>query len=138
MTFQWIGVFISYMLLSGSEATLVEEAIWLIGIYVVINFATVLIAVAAKWLIIGRMKPGRYPLWGVYFFRWWLTQRFIGLTHPKWAQGSPVMRVFLRCLGAQIGPDAIIGDVDIGAPDLIAIGAGASIGGQGQIQQCPC
>ena len=130
MTFQWIGVFISYMLLSGSDATLFEEAVWLVGIYMVINFATVLIAIAAKWLIIGQMKPGRYPLWGVYFFRWWLVQRFIALTHPKWAQGSPVMRVFLRCLGAKVGVNAVIGDIDIGAPDLLSIGAGASIGGK--------
>ena len=130
MTFQWIGVFISYMLLSGSEATLFEEAIWLIAIYMVINLATVLIAIAAKWIIIGRMKPGRYPLWGVYFYRWWLTQRFIALTHPKWCQGSPVMRIFLRCLGAKIGANALIGDIDIGAPELLTIGAGASIGGK--------
>ena len=130
MTFQWIGVFISYMLLSGSEATLFEEAIWLIAIYMVINMATVAIAIAAKWLIIGRMKPGRYPLWGTYFFRWWLTQRFIALTHPKWAQGSPVMRFFLRSLGAKIGRDALIGDVDIGSPDLLTIGDGASVGGK--------
>ncbi|MCW6510121.1 amino acid adenylation domain-containing protein [Hyphomicrobiales bacterium BP6-180914] len=130
MTFQWIGVFISYMLLSGSDATLLEEAVWLIAIYVVINAATVALAIGAKWLIIGRMKPGRYPLWGAYFFRWWLVQRFIGLTHPKWAQGSPTMRLFLRALGADIGSDAVIGDVDIGAPDLLSIGAGAAIGGK--------
>ena len=24
--------------------------------------------------MIGRIKPGRYPLWGVYYFRWWLVQ----------------------------------------------------------------
>ena len=130
MTFQWIGVFISYMLLSGSDATLLEEAVWLIFIYMVINVATVAVAIGAKWAIIGRMKPGRYPLWGSYFFRWWLVQRFITLTHPKWAQGSPVMPLFLRALGAKVGPDCVLGEIDLGSPDLLTIGAGTAIGGK--------
>ena len=31
--------------------------------------------IALKWLIIGRTRPGRYPLWGAYYFRVWLVQR---------------------------------------------------------------
>jgi non-ribosomal peptide synthetase-like protein len=67
-------------------------------------------------------------LWGVYFFRWWLARRFVGLVHIKWFQGSPFMRLYLRALGAKVGSDAIIGEVDAGAIDLVSIGAGASIG----------
>ncbi len=130
MTFQWLGVFISYMLLTGSEATFFEEAISLIGIYTLINVATIVIAIAGKWLIIGRMKPGRYPLWGAYFFRWWLVQRLVSLTHPKWFQGSPVMRLFLIALGAKVGRNAVIGDLEIGSFDQLTIGDGASIGGK--------
>ncbi len=76
--------------------------------------STVAIAIAAKWLVIGRTKPGRYPLWGVYYFRWWLAQRFIGLVHINWFQGSPFMRLYLRALGAKIGNDAMFGDVEAG------------------------
>lgn len=130
MTFQWLGVFISYMLLTDSDASFIEEAVSLIGIYMLINLATIAIAIAGKWLILGRVQPGRYPLWGVYFFRWWVVQRLVSLTHPKWFQGSPVMRVFLRALGAKVGRDAIIGEVEIGAYDLVTIGDDASIGGK--------
>ncbi len=125
---QWLGVFVSYMLLTGADATLLEEILSLVTVYMFINIATVAIAIGAKWLIIGRTKPGRYPLWGVYFFRWWLARRFIGLVHIKWFQGSPFMRLYLRALGAKVGSDAIIGEVDAGAIDLVSIGAGASIG----------
>ena len=38
------------------------------------------------------------------------------------------MRLYLRALGAKVGSDAIIGEVDAGAIDLVSIGAGASIG----------
>lgn len=129
-TAQWLGVFVSYMLVSGTEASLFDEAVYLIGVYMIINVLTVALAIASKWVILGRMKPGRYPLWGVYFFRWWFVQRMISLTHPKWFQGSPVMRLFLMALGAKVGKDAIIGDHEVGAPDLLVIGPRASIGGK--------
>ncbi len=46
----------------------------------------------------------------------------------KWFQGSPLMRYFLCALGAKVGDDALIGEIEIGAVDLVTIGAGASIG----------
>jgi len=131
ITAQWLGVFVSYMLLTGADATLFEEVVSLISVYMAINILTVFIAIAAKWLILGRTKPGRYPLWGVYFYRWWLARRFLGLVHLKWFQGSPFMRLYLRALGAEIGPDAMLGEIDAGAPDLIRIGARVSIGSVG-------
>jgi non-ribosomal peptide synthetase-like protein len=128
VTAQWLGVFVSYMLLTGADATLGEEIISLVCVYMCINVATVAIVIAAKWLIIGRTKAGRYPLWGVYYYRWWLARRFMGLVHIKWFQGSPWMRFYLRALGAKIGKDAIVGEVDAGAIDLVSIGSGTSIG----------
>ncbi len=128
ITAQWLGVFVSYMLLTDAEATLIQEIASLLGVYVVINILTIIIAIAAKWIVLGRTKPGRYPLWGVYYYRWWLAQRFLALTHMKWFQGSPIMRLYLIALGAKVGDNAIIGDIEIGAPDLVTIGEGASVG----------
>lgn len=128
VTAQWLSVFISYMLITTPDASIVEEAVALLGVYMCVNVATVAISIAGKWLVIGRTKPGRYPLWGVYYYRWWLAQRLIGLTHAKWFQGSPLMRLYLAALGAKIGEDAQIGDLDIAAIDLVSIGAGASLG----------
>jgi non-ribosomal peptide synthetase-like protein len=128
VTAQWLGVFVSYMLLTSADASFAEEAISLIGVYMCINIATVAIVIAAKWLVIGRFKPGRYPLWGVYYFRWWLVKRFLGLVHIKWFQGSPIMRLYLRALGAKIGKDVLLGEVEPGAVDLISIGSGTSVG----------
>jgi non-ribosomal peptide synthetase-like protein len=128
ITAQWLGVFISYMLITDAEASLLQEIASLLGVYVVINILTIIIAISAKWIILGRTKPGRYPLWGVYYYRWWLTQRLLGLTHMKWFQGSPVMRLYLTALGAKIGDEAIISDCEIGAADLLTVGAGASLG----------
>ena len=130
MTAQWLGIFISYMLLSGENTGLGVELLILLGVYMTINVVTVFVAILGKWLILGRTKPGRYPLWGVYYYRWWLSQRLLALTHAKWFQGSPVMRWYLRALGARVGRDALIAEIECGAVDLVSIGAGASVGGK--------
>ncbi|CAH1648536.1 Non-ribosomal peptide synthetase-like protein [Hyphomicrobiales bacterium] len=130
MTAQWLGVFVSYMLITAADAPFLVDASTFLGVYVAINIATVAIVIAGKWLVMGRTKPGRYPLWGTYYFRWWLTQRLLSLVHMKWFQGSPIMRVYLRALGAKVGDDALISEFEVGAIDLVTIGAGASTGGK--------
>ena len=34
-----------------------------------------LTGIGVKWLVIGRYKPGRYPLWGSYYLRWWIVEQ---------------------------------------------------------------
>ncbi len=133
MTAQWLGVFVSYMLLTSPDASIFSEIISLFGVYVCITIFTIILAIVGKWLILGRTRVGRYPLWGVYYFRWWLAQRLIGLTHLKWFQASPLMRIYLRAIGAQVGEDAIISDFDSGAIDLITFGEGCCVGGKTEI-----
>ncbi|MHB2169635.1 Pls/PosA family non-ribosomal peptide synthetase [Alsobacter sp. R-9] len=130
MTAQWLGVFVTYMLLVGEGWSFWSEVALLLGVYMGINVATVAIAIATKWILLGRTKPGRYPLWGAYYYRWWLVTRVLGLTHMKWFQGTPVMRAYLRALGARVGDDAIVCEIESGALDLVTIGEGASIGGK--------
>ncbi len=127
-TAQWMCVFVSYQFLSSVDATFLEEAVSLFGVFLVVSLTTVGISIGGKWLILGRTKPGRYPLWGFYYYRWWLSQRLISLAHPKLLQGSPLMRLYLMALGAKIGEDAMIGDLELPAIDLVSIGAGASLG----------
>ncbi|KAB1069523.1 Pls/PosA family non-ribosomal peptide synthetase [Methylobacterium planeticum] len=129
-TSQWLGIFVTYLLLTGGSLGFFGELGVLLLVYIAINAVTACIAVAAKWLILGRTRPGRYPLWGVYYYRWWLTQRLTPLVHVKWLQGSPAIVIYLRLLGAKVGRDALISDIDIGAPDLLRIGDGASLGGR--------
>ncbi|MDR3441121.1 Pls/PosA family non-ribosomal peptide synthetase [Telmatospirillum sp.] len=132
ITASWLGVFVAYELFSGEEHNFFRETTALLTTYGVINIVTTVIAIAAKWLIIGRAKPGVYPLWGVYYYRWWLSQRFVSMVHFKWFQGTPIMRMILRLLGAKVGKDAMICDFEAGALDLITIGKGATVGGKTQ------
>jgi hypothetical protein len=59
--------------------------------------------VALKWTLIGRFRPGRYPLWGAYYCRWWLVRKALDLSPLSYLAGSPLMPLYLRLLGARIG-----------------------------------
>lgn len=128
VTIQWLGLFLSSVYLLQDDAGLLAELPVLLGVYVVLNLGTKAIIVALKWLIIGRTKPGDYPLWGTYYFRVWLVQRLVQVTTVKFLQNSPLIRFYMRLLGARIGRDAMISDFEAGAVDLVTIGDHASLG----------
>ncbi|OAN50441.1 peptide synthetase [Paramagnetospirillum marisnigri] len=130
ITAPWLGVFVSYMLLSGEDAGIWREIGTLMVTYAFINVGTVAVSIALKWVILGRTRPGRHKLWGVYYFRWWLAQRVVSVAHIKWFQGTPIMGIYLRLLGARVGSDCIISELEAGAFDLVEIGQGVAIGGK--------
>jgi non-ribosomal peptide synthetase-like protein len=88
------------------------------------------IAIASKWLVIGRFKAGSYPLWGVYYFRWWFVTRMLSIVPSAFMADTPAQAFYCRLLGMRVGKDAHLGSISPGAPDLISIGAGSAIGNE--------
>jgi non-ribosomal peptide synthetase-like protein len=86
------------------------------------------LSVAVKWIVIGRYKPGRYRVWGAYYFRWWLVNRFQSLSWSEMFVGTPLMSLYYRAMGAKIGKNCTIGTPVCTAFDLISIGDNSSIG----------
>lgn len=132
-TLQWLGVFLTYMVIHEMNFSFWNQVGILCGAYAGIKFGTLFLVVALKWVIMGRTKPGRYPLWGAYFFRWWFVQRLYALAHPSYLANSPIMRLYLRLLGAKVGSGVMIAHAQFGAADLVKIGAGTSIGHKANI-----
>jgi non-ribosomal peptide synthetase-like protein len=128
VTVQWLGLFLSSIFLIKSGTSIWQEMAILCGIYVTLNLAVKCTIVALKWLIIGRTRPGVYPLWGVYYYRVWLVSRLIQTTTPKFLQMSPLMRVWIRALGGKVGKDSVIAEFEAGAWDLVTIGERVSTG----------
>ena len=93
-----------------------------------------LLPLIAKWLLIGRFRPGRYPLWGWYFCRWWLVRKLQELAPLEYLAGSPLWPWYARLLGVRIGRGCHIGTAGLHVPDLVEIGDGASIGYGVEIQ----
>ena len=109
---------------SAATAVYISVALLLIG---VIAFPLLLfLPIVIKWVVIGRYKPGRYPLWGSYYFRWWFVRLFHG--PPSIFAGTPLMPIYLRLMGSKVGRDCYIGTRNIQIFDLISIGDKTSIG----------
>jgi non-ribosomal peptide synthetase-like protein len=85
-------------------------------------------SVPLKWLIIGRIKPGDYDAYGVYAFRFWLVRRLLTMAPVGFLVHSPLLNTYYRLLGARIGGGVTLGTDAIMAPDLLTIGARATIG----------
>ena len=125
----WLTPFFTYHYLTGDDGDSVWRAVALsIASFLACNLLSFGVAVACKWAIVGRQKPGRYPLYGWRFYRWWLVDRILDIPPAHLLAGSPLQIWYLRALGARIGRDAAISRVSVRAPDLLTVGDGVSIG----------
>jgi non-ribosomal peptide synthetase-like protein len=85
--------------------------------------------IAAKWLIIGRWKPQSIRIWSLAYVRFWIAKTLIR-SNPgaHMFVGSPLYVLYLRALGAKVGPRAVILSKHIPVcTDLLTIGAGTVI-----------
>lgn len=89
-----------------------------------------LLSIASKWLLLGKVREGDHPLWGMYYFRYWLVNNILRLVPSQFLNGTPIYPLYLRMLGTKIAPDVQLSSVTIGAHDLLEIGADASISSQ--------
>lgn len=97
--------------------------------FVIIPVFQTITAVLGKWVVLGKARPGEYPLYGTYYFRWWLAGQFIKLIDMVSIADTPILPAILRCLGASIGSGCHIGILYIGpAMDLVSIGNDVCMG----------
>lgn len=85
-------------------------------------------SIAVKWLVIGRYRPGRYRVWGLYYLRWWIVNRFQSISWCGMFVGTPLMSLYYAAMGADVGANCTISTPFCTAFDLISIGSGSSIG----------
>ncbi|MES2206532.1 MAG: Pls/PosA family non-ribosomal peptide synthetase [Pseudomonadota bacterium] len=126
---QWLAPFFAYHYHTGEPGDSILKAtflsVWVFLLATLLQFGA---AIAAKWLFIGRLKPGRYPLWGITYYRWWLVDRLVEAAPVYLLSGSSLYNIWLRALGAKIGNEVIVGSITARAHDLITIEDGSSIG----------
>lgn len=126
---QWLAPFFTYHYFTGDPGDSVARAIAIsTAAFLIATLLEFALAIAGKWLIAGRLKAGRHPLWGLTYYRWWLADRLIESAPTYLLSGSSLYTWWLRALGARIGRDVMIGSITLRAPDLLVIGDGASIG----------
>ncbi len=100
---------------------------WALASAIAVLPVLILIAVCAKWVLLGRIRPGRHPLWGAYYLRWWFVQTLVQSVPLTRLGGTPLLPFVYRLFGVRIGKNVHIASNLLAAFDVISIGDGASI-----------
>ncbi len=87
------------------------------------------VPVSAKWALIGRWKTQQIRLWSLPYFRFWIVKTLIRSSPaPRLFIGTPLYVLYLRALGAKIGPGVVIFSRRMPVcTDLLTIGGGTII-----------
>ncbi|MEW6121680.1 MAG: Pls/PosA family non-ribosomal peptide synthetase [Pseudomonadota bacterium] len=128
LTGPWLTIYVTYEMISIDQTIHWYEVIQLMGVYMFVTFGISIIGIVGKRLVLWRATPGRYPLWGFYFFRWWLARQLVEFTHLGLMQGTPLAPATMRLLGAKVGKRVCISGLHAGAIDLMEIGDDVTIG----------
>jgi len=90
-----------------------------------------LLAIAAKWLLVGRHHTEDHPLWSPYVWRNELADTFTEVLAAPWfaqiTQGTLALNIWLRMLGASIGRGVWCDSYWLPETDLIRLSDGATV-----------
>lgn len=126
---QLLAVVVCYNWVSRIEASSSEIILAGLLLFLGLPIVSMAITILAKWMLVGRIKPGTYKLWGWFYLRWWLVQRLQkNVFCPKHLIGSPLINIYYRLLGAKIGKNCYIGTASVASLDTLSIGDNTSIG----------
>ncbi|MFF9016705.1 Pls/PosA family non-ribosomal peptide synthetase [Streptomyces sp. NPDC014870] len=79
--------------------------------------------IAAKWLLIGRWRPGRIRVWSLGYVRFWLVKTLVRTNPLVLSVGSPLYSLYLRALGARVGRGVTVLSRSVPVcTDLLSIG----------------
>ena len=124
---QWLTPYLTYTVLVEEEYDFLEATLGAFASLILFYPFMVLIPIAVKWLVIGRYRPGTYPLWGFYYFRWWLVTTVESAVPVGYMAGTPWLNIYLRLMGAHIGRDVFIDTSSFAIYDLLTIGDHSSL-----------
>ncbi len=124
---EWLGPFFVYSYYYQADNGVLYSAIMSLLAYFCILPALSILAIGAKWVILGRIKPGKYKLWGSYYFRFWLIDKLISICPVAYFSGTSLMNIYLRLMGAKIGKNCYVNTAAIDIFDLLKLGDNVSI-----------
>ncbi|KQU07425.1 amino acid adenylation protein [Rhodococcus sp. Leaf7] len=90
-----------------------------------------IVSAAAKWSLVGRIGAVEHPLWSSFVWRNEVADTFVEVVAAPWfaraAEGTPVLNLWLRWLGAHIGKGVWCETYWLPEADLITLGDGATV-----------
>jgi len=106
-----------------------------------LNLATIgffcLSVLAMKWFLLGRVRPGVHPLWSCWCSRWdflYVAWGFYASAALAQIEGTPLLTLFLRAMGAKIGKRVVLGGgfAQVVDPDMLHFEDGSTVNCQFQ------
>ena len=94
--------------------------------------ALCVLALAVKWGLLGRIRPGQHPFWACWCGRW----DFLYVAWESWArpamvhlEGTLLLSWYLRAMGARLGKRVVLGPgfAQVVDPDMLVIEDGATV-----------
>ncbi len=124
---EWVTPYLVLFALIMNGHPFLYAAAWALATAVLVFPVLLGLALAAKWLVLGRIRPGRHALWGGYYIRWWFVQALVSALPLEYLEGTPLLPAVYRLFGARTGRDVQLETDHLRAFDLISIGDGSSI-----------
>lgn len=130
VTLGWVKV----LAVTGAGADPLGNLALFLGTSLAAAAAPVLAVLALKWALLGRVSPGRHPLWSCWCSRW----DFLYLAWGRLArgplslfEGTPFLAFWLRAMGARVGRRVYLGGAfaQVVDPDMLRFGDGATVNG---------
>ncbi|MFB9905781.1 Pls/PosA family non-ribosomal peptide synthetase [Allokutzneria oryzae] len=119
---------LSVLVTTEGVVTAALTACWLLPS---VALAAILIATAAKWLLVGRHIARERPLWSSFVWRNELSAVFFEELVTRWSGtaliGTPLFSMVLRGMGAKIGRGVHCETRWLPEPDLVTLGDGAVV-----------
>jgi non-ribosomal peptide synthetase-like protein len=89
------------------------------------------LAVAIKWLLIGRYRCTEHPLWSLFVWR----DEIVNTAHEqlagewllRFALGTPLMSLYLRAMGSRVGRGVWCETTAVTEYDVVALGDGCAV-----------
>ncbi|WP_394816124.1 Pls/PosA family non-ribosomal peptide synthetase [Streptomyces mooreae] len=89
------------------------------------------VSIAAKWLLVGRVRPAEHPLWSGFVWRTELADTFVEVLAVPWligpVPGTLLMNLWLRALGAGVGRGVWCETYWLPEADLVTLEDGVSV-----------
>lgn len=124
---QWLAPYLTYTVLIEEDYDFLEAILGAFASLIVLYPLMLVIPIAVKWIMIGRYRPGSYPLWGTFYFRWWFATTIEAAVPVGYLTGTPLLSIYLRLMGAKIGPNVHLDSDTFAIYDLLTIGEDSSI-----------
>ncbi len=102
--------------------------------FVVCAAAACALVLALKWVLLGRVRPGRHALWSCWCSRWdflYVAWGMLARGTLARLEGTPFLTWFLRAIGMRIGRGVVLGGgfAQVVDPDMLTFEDGVTVDG---------